>query len=108
MPRSGKLKTSQGTLRVLVLFINYTNDNIDTDYWGEDNPAPIWGNSVINTTVPQNNNFTALSISDFFDRSSGGNGSGTLGDFTVIGDIYSVNIAEPANDGTAITRLSRP
>ncbi|MEQ8192565.1 MAG: T9SS type A sorting domain-containing protein, partial [Candidatus Eremiobacterota bacterium] len=41
-------------------------------------------------SIPANGIYTAKNMSDFFDRCSGGNGSGTLGSFKMIGDVVYV------------------
>ena len=88
--RGGQEKTATGTLKVLVVFVRYLDDTENTSYWPDYHVLPNWAQTFVNQSIPQNHIFTPKNISDFFDRSSGGNGNGNLGQFHVIGDVVYV------------------
>ncbi|MFA6596142.1 MAG: T9SS type A sorting domain-containing protein [Ignavibacteriaceae bacterium] len=79
-----------GTLKALVIFVRYLDDTQNTDSWPDYTVLPSWAQTFVNTNIPSNNIFTPLNLSDFFDRSSGGDGNGNLGQFHVVGDIAYV------------------
>jgi hypothetical protein len=90
MPKNGISKTAKDTLRVLVIFIRYKDDSTTTTNWPSLSTLPSWAQTIVDTSIPSNHIFTPLNLSDFFDRSSGGDGNGTLGKFHMIGDVYYV------------------
>jgi len=100
MPRGGQEKTASGILKILVIFVRYKDDTENTASWPNFNTLPSWAQTFVNTTIPSNNIFTPKNLSDFFDRSSGGNGSGTLGSFHVIGDVVYVTTLKNKNEYT--------
>ena len=92
--RGGENKTSTGTLKVLVVFVRFKDDTQNTTSWLDYNVLPSWASSIVNASIPSNNIYTPENLSDIFDRASGGNGTGTLGSFKVIGDVYYVTTDE--------------
>jgi len=90
MLRGGQEKTATGTLKVLVIFVRYLDDTQNTSTWPDYNVLPPWAQTFVDPNIPANNIFTPLNLSDFFDRSSGGDGNGHLGQFHVIGDVVYV------------------
>jgi hypothetical protein len=88
--RGGQEKTATGTLKVLVIFVRYADDEVNTDNWPNFNVLPTWAQTFVDQSIPPNHIFTPFNASDFFDRSSGGNGNGNLGQFHVIGDVVYV------------------
>lgn len=107
--RGGQEKTATGTLKVLVVFVRYLDDTQNTTYWPDYNVLPTWAQTFVNQSIPQNNIFTPKNLSDFFDRSSGGNGNGNLGQFHVIGDVVYVttlyNKTHYTNDTQVFTEI---
>jgi len=75
---------------VLVIFVIYLDDTENTTTWPNYNVLPTWALTLVDPTTPTNNIYTPKNMSDFFDRCSGGNGSGTLGSFKMIGDVVYV------------------
>lgn len=86
----GQEKTASGVLRVLVIFVRYLDDTENTTTWPDYTVLPTWAQTFVDPETPSNNIYTAKNMSDFFDRCSGGNGSGTLGSFKMIGDVVYV------------------
>lgn len=86
----GQEKTASGTLRVLVIFVRYKDDIENTPTWQNYNVLPTWAQTFVDPAIPSNNIFTPKNLSDFFDRSSGGDGAGNLGSFHIIGDVVYV------------------
>ena len=109
MLRGGKEKTATGPLKALVIFVRYLDDVTNTETWPNYNVLPSWAQTFVNQTIPSNNIFTPNNLSDFFDRSSGGNGNGTLGVFHVIGDVKYVttlhNQSYYSNDTQVFTEV---
>jgi hypothetical protein len=98
MPRGGQEKTASGTLRILVVFVRYLDDTLNTPTWPDYNVLPSWAQTFVDPAIPANNIFTSKNLSDFFDRSSGGNGNGTLGSFHLIGDVVYVTTLQNRAD----------
>lgn len=94
----GQEKTSSGMLRVLIIFVRYKDDTTNTTTWQDYNVLPTWAQTFVDPTTPSNNIYTAKNMSDFFDRCSGGNGSGTLGSFKMIGDVVYVTTLKNENE----------
>jgi hypothetical protein len=90
IPVGGREITNQGILRILVIFIRFKDDYTNTTNWPNYNVLPQWAEHIIDTQIPANNIYSPGNISDFMDRASGGDGSGSLGIFKVIGDVYYV------------------
>ncbi|MFZ1517536.1 MAG: T9SS type A sorting domain-containing protein [Ignavibacteriaceae bacterium] len=90
MSRGGQEKTASGILRILVIFVRYKDDTLNTPTWPDYTVLPSWAQTFVDPSTPSNNIYTAKNMSDFFDRCSGGNGSGTLGSFKMIGDVVYV------------------
>lgn len=105
MPRGGIEKTASGTLRVLVIFVRYSDDTINTTTWPNYRVLPTWAQSFVNQDIPSNNIYTALNLSDYFDRASGGDGNGNLGVFKVVGDVVYVTTLHNKNYYTSDTQV---
>ncbi|MFZ2325048.1 MAG: T9SS type A sorting domain-containing protein [Ignavibacteriaceae bacterium] len=96
--RGGQEKTASGTLRILVVFVRYKDDVENTATWPDYNVLPTWAQTFVNPVIPSNGIFTPKNISDFFDRSSGGDGTGNLGSFHMIGDVVYVTTLKNENE----------
>lgn len=91
----GKKKTASGTLRILVIFVRFKDDTrTNSIIWPNATVLPAWASTLVDDEIPSNNVYQNINLSNFFDRESGGNGNGTLGDFQVIGDIYYITTDE--------------
>jgi M6 family metalloprotease-like protein len=89
--RGGREITNQGTLRVLVVYVRFADDVLNTADWPNYAVLPSWAQTIVDPTVPPpGGTYTAKNLSDFFDRTSGGDGSGNLGLLRVVGDVYYV------------------
>ncbi len=88
--RGGREITTQGTLRVLVVFVRFKDDVLNTPTWPDYNVLPTWASTIVDQQIPSNNIYPSLNMSNFFDRASGGDGNGNLGVFRTIGDVYYV------------------
>jgi len=97
MPRGGQEKTATGTLRILVIFVRYKDDVENTSIWPDYTILPDWAKNIVDKNPDSNNMFTPNNLSDFFDRCSGGDGSGTLGSFKMIGDVVYVTTSQNRN-----------
>ncbi len=95
MPFGGQLKTASGTLKVLVVFVRFSGDERVTESWPDYRFLPDWAYNFIDRDIPLDNQYYQLNLSDFFNRSSGGDNSTTLGTFRVIGDVYYITTDEP-------------
>ncbi|MCC6550924.1 MAG: hypothetical protein IT279_12740 [Ignavibacteriaceae bacterium] len=91
----GKLKTAQGILKVLCVFVRFNGDNVATDNWPNPSVLPSWAENIVDAEIPQNQIYSNLNVSNFFDRSSGGDGDGNLGAFQVIGDVIYITTNYP-------------
>ncbi len=92
--RGGREITTQGTLRVLVVFVRFKDDVANTATWPDYNVLPSWASTFVDPQIPANNIYSSLNMSNFFDRASGGDGNGNLGTFRIIGDVYYVTTDE--------------
>jgi hypothetical protein len=77
-----------------VVFVRFKDDVLSVPSWPDYNVLPNWASTIVDPTIPANNIFTPLNMTDFFDRASGGDGNGTLGAFRMIGDVYYVTTDE--------------
>ena len=91
----GKEITTQGILRVLVIYVRFVDDTRVSSDWPDYNVLPPYSQYFVDPSVPQNGIYTPGSMSDFIDRASGGDGSGSLGNLKVIGDVYYVTTDQP-------------
>lgn len=94
----GKDITATGTLKIPIVFVKFADDNATTSNWPTANSLPSWAANFVNSTIPTNNIYQNNNLSKFYDLSSGGNGSGTLGEFQVIGDVYFVSLSQNRSD----------
>jgi len=95
--RGGKFKPTTGIMRVLVVYIRYPDDVTPGPYWPDTNVLPAWAETIVDETIPQSGIYSSLNVSNFFDRASGGNGSGFLGQFQMIGDVHYVTTTQNRN-----------
>ena len=95
MPRGGQCKTTTGELKTLVVFIRFADDTINTPTWPDYHVLPDWAQKFVNPTVPADGKYYQYSLSDYFDRCSGGDGNGIMGQFKIIGDVYYVTTLQP-------------
>lgn len=94
--RGGREITNQGTLRVLVVYVRFADDVLNTADWPNYAVLPTWAQTLVDPSVPPlGGTYTAKNLSDFFDRCSGGDGTGNLGLLRVIGDVYYVTTDGP-------------
>lgn len=81
-PGDGQHITSHGTLRVLVVFAKFPDDSDpDPTFWPHDG-FPNFANTIIDSTESQNSTHF-LNVTNYFDQMS-------LGQYQVIGDVYTV------------------
>lgn len=100
--RGGREITNQGTLRVLVVYVRFADDVLNTTDWPNYAVLPTWAQTLVDPSVPPpGGTYTTKNLSDFFDRCSGGDGSGNLGLFRVIGDVYYVTTDQPRSSYTS-------
>jgi len=90
--QEGKDITASGILRIPIVFVKFSDDVTTTSYWPVANTLPTWAATFIDSQIPTNGIYANNNFSKFYDLSSGGNGSGALGRFQVIGDVYFVNL----------------
>jgi hypothetical protein len=94
----GKDITATGTLKIPIVFVRFADDNATTSNWPIANLLPTWATNYVDSNIPVNNIYTNNNLSKFYDLSSGGNGSGTLGEFQVIGDVYFISLPQNRAD----------
>lgn len=90
----GKDITAHGTLKIPIVFVRFADDNTTTANWVTANKLPTWASRFVDPSIPANNIYQDQNLSMFYDLASGGDGSGTLGDFQVIGDVYFITLEE--------------
>ncbi len=90
LQRGGMLKTASGYIRVLVVFVRFVDDVTNTTYWPDYTVLPGWASTIVDDDLPAGNAYSSLNLSNFFDRASGGDGMGNLGNLQILGDIYYV------------------
>lgn len=91
--QGGRLKTAQGVLKVLLVYARFSDDNYnDNPYWPNPGILPQFLQNSVNSSIPSNNIYADLNVSNFIDRASGGNGAGKLAVFQMIGDVFYVTL----------------
>ncbi len=102
--QGGKYKTASGTIRVPIIFVRFKDDTQSSTYWPSYGSLPSWAANLLDNEVPLDGVFQNLNISNFFNRESGGNNNGIMGNFQMIGDVYYVttdgNRADYTHDRT--------
>lgn len=93
--QGGMKKTASGTLKVLVVFVRFADDQTNTQYWPNYNVLPDWAANLVDAEVPANGIYTNVNLSSYFDMASGGDGNGNLGEFQMIGDVYYISTDQP-------------
>jgi len=92
----GKEITTQGVLRVLVVYVRFQDDQREYSEWPYYQLLPDYAQYFVDQQVPgPGGTYTPGNFSDFIDRASGGDGNGTLGSFKMIGDVYYVTTDGP-------------
>jgi len=104
--RGGKMKTTVGTLRVMVIFVRFADDVETTSYWPDVNTLPTWATAFVDNQIPANNIYPSVNLSNFFDRASGGDGAGNLGIFQLIGDVFYVTTDGNQNSYTSDAQIN--
>ncbi|HTY37251.1 MAG TPA: right-handed parallel beta-helix repeat-containing protein [Bacteroidota bacterium] len=79
----GKYITSAGTLRVLVVFVKFADDNETSPTWPNPSVLPTWAQNIVDVNYSASGNYTANRMSKYFYENS-------YGVFHVIGDVYYV------------------
>jgi hypothetical protein len=79
----GKHITSSGTLRVLVIFVRFADDNETSAIWPNPNILPEWAQNFVNTDYRPAGNYYPGTASHYFYQNSYGN-------MHVIGEVYYV------------------
>lgn len=102
--QGGRLKTAQGVLKVLWVYVRFSDDlYVGNPDWPDPTILPQFLQNSVNNSIPSNNVFSDLNVSNFIDRASGGDGNGKLGVFQIIGDVYYLTLPYPRahynNDG---------
>jgi hypothetical protein len=77
------------------VFVRFADDTINTPTWPDYHLLPDWARKFVNPSVPADGKYYQYSLSDYFNRCSGGDGNGKLGAFKMIGDIYYVTTLQP-------------
>jgi len=77
----GKHITSSGTLRVLVVFIRFADDNETAAIWPDANVLPDWAENFVSSSYSSTGNYYPGTVSNYFYENSYGN-------LHVIGDVY--------------------
>ncbi len=89
--RGGKSMTTQGVLRVLVVYVRFQDDERQYGEWPYYQLLPDYAQYFVDQQVPgPGGAYTPGNFSDFIDRASGGDGNGTLGALKMTGDVYYV------------------
>ncbi len=102
----GKEITNQGVLKVLVVFFRFADDVQNTPDWPNYNVLPAWCQQFVDVQVPTGaGRYTVKNFSDYFDRASGGDGNGNLGQLKIIGDVYYVTTVNPRSSYTDNTQV---
>ncbi|MCI0706697.1 MAG: T9SS type A sorting domain-containing protein [Ignavibacteriae bacterium] len=100
--KGGKEITNQGVLKVLVIFVRFADDTQNTSTWPDYTVLPSWATTFVDAQVPDDGIYTAKNLSDFFNRASGGLGTGLpLGKLKLIGNVYYVTTDNPRSSYTS-------
>ena len=91
----GKHITADGVLKILIVFVRFSDDYVNTDTWTNYTTLPTWAANMVDNSVPANGIYANENLSNFIDRFSGGDGSGNAGDLQIIGDVYYVSLSNP-------------
>lgn len=83
----GMYVTSTGTLRVLVVFVRFADDNVTSSIWPDPNVKPAWIQNFVSNTYSPNGYYYSGTVSDYFYKNSYGN-------YHVIGDVYYVTLSQ--------------
>lgn len=83
----GKYITSTGTLRVLVVFVRFADDNETSSIWPDPYVKPAWIQNFVNTNYIPTGTYYPGTVSDYFYQNSYAN-------FHVLGDVYYVTLSQ--------------
>ena len=79
----GKYISASGTLRVLVVFVRFGDDNETSENWPDPGVLPAWAANFVDKDYSPSGNYYRGTTSDYFYQNSYGN-------LHVIGDVYYV------------------
>jgi M6 family metalloprotease-like protein len=84
----GRYVTSTGTLRVLMVWIRFADDNEPSTTWPDPNALPDWAAHFVNAAYSAAGDYYPGAVSGYFYENS-------YGKFHVIGDVYYVTTDYP-------------
>jgi len=79
----GRFITSTGTLRVLMIWVRFADDDESTPIWPDPDVLPQWAERFVDTAYSANGNYYDGAVSHYFYQNS-------YGKLHVIGDVYYV------------------